>query len=179
VEEEMKEGVAEDGPGAGSVLAQYLELLAELAEIDARLEALANEEVETREFAPGEQEAPPSEPDGGVESEEGGVRERATEAIVRMVDGQLAEELEGKDDGKAQRYLATVRPAADLDLPQAEECTINGGWNVEGVPSEEGGSTVEELALLDGELGDDVYVTMGSMAKVRSVLKAQRKRDKR
>jgi len=53
------------------------------------------------------------------------------------------------------------------------------GWNVEGVPSEEGGSTVEELALLDGELGDDVYVTMGSMAKVRSVLKAQRKRDKR
>jgi len=135
----MKEDVAEDWPGAGSVLAQHPELLAELAVIDARLEALANEEVETREPAPGEQEAPPSEPDGGVESEEGGVRERATEAIVRMVDGQLAEQLEGKDDGKAQRYVATVRPAmaalryvtprpaADLDLPQAEECTINGG----------------------------------------------------
>jgi hypothetical protein len=38
---------------------------------------------------------------------------------------------------------------------------------------------VEKLALLDGGLDDDVYIAMGTMAKVRAVVKAQRKWDKR
>jgi hypothetical protein len=125
--EEMKEEVTTDWPGTGSVLAQHPGLVAELAGIDARLEELAGQEATTREPGQGEQEAQPVEQDGGVEDEE------------------------GKDDGRAQRNVATVRPPiaalryvrpqapADPDRQRSEEGVDDEGVHEDGVAAEEGG----------------------------------------
>ncbi|KAE8985993.1 hypothetical protein PR003_g23737 [Phytophthora rubi] len=95
-----------------------------------------------------------STPAGG-ESGGRGPEDSAAGDTKRLANIQLTQEQEGKDNGRAQRYVATVRPAMaalrymrpqspqqDANQPRTEEGDGGGSGNAEQTAPEDGESTL-------------------------------------